>query len=182
MASLTLRRQAGLAVGAIALTALSGCSLAFVDAPPRDHASRHFFDCTTSMLAPGIDASLAGILALGMVGEASRESHDTTTVVDSSLAIAGAVASATYGYLRVSRCREAKDALAARLLEMPYQVGPPWDPSRAAPQPTAMQAAPPPAGSAPTSTPPPRDPWLSEGPPPPYPRLAPQAAPPGAPQ
>lgn len=177
MIASTLRRQASLAVGAIALTALSGCSLAFVDAPPRDHASRHFFDCTTSLLAPGLDATLAGILALSMVGEASDGSHHTTTVVDTSLALAGALASATYGYLKVSRCREAKEALAARLLEVPYAGVPPWDPSRAAPPPGALPTTPPVVDGAPTNAPASRDPWLSEGPPPPsYLRLAPQIA------
>jgi hypothetical protein len=189
MNGLALRRRAGLAAGAIALTAVSGCSLAFVDAPPRDHASRHFFDCTSSMLAPGLDATLAGIMALGVAGAMSDGSHDSQSVVDGTVLAAGALASATYGYLRVSRCREAKDALSERLLDMPYLGVPP----------PAVPGAPQPLAGAPGSAPAPatasagRDPWLSEGPPPtatiarsaptlmppppPYLRLAPQDPP-----
>jgi hypothetical protein len=185
MIGFALRRRAGLAAGAIALTAFSGCSLAFVDAPPRDHASRHFFDCTTSMLAPGLDATMAGIMALGVVGAMSDGSHDSTSAVDGALLAAGALASATYGYLRVSRCRDAKEKLSERLLDMPYLGAPP--PSLAgAPQPAAGAA-----GSAPdapatnlrTTPAVGRDPWLSEGPPPPptYPRHAPTFMPPPPP-
>ena len=190
MNGLTLRRRAGLAAGAIALTAVSGCSLAFVDAPPRDHASRHFFDCTSSMLAPGLDATLAGIMALGVAGAMSDGSHDSQSVVDGTVLAAGALASATYGYLRVSRCREAKDALSERLLDTPYLgVPPPAVPGVPQPLAGAPGSAPAPATAAAA----PRDPWLSEGPPPtatiarsaptlmppppPYLRLAPQDPP-----
>lgn len=177
MIGLTLRQRAGLAAGAIALTAVSGCSLAFVDAPPRDHASRHFFDCTTSMLAPGLDATMAGIMALGVAGTMSDGSHDSASVVDGTLLAAGALASATYGYLRVSRCRDAKEKLSERLLDMPYLgVPPPGLPG--APQPLASAAgstAGAPATNPRTTPAVGRDPWLSEGPPPPptYPRQAP---------
>jgi hypothetical protein len=176
MIALTLRRRAGLAAGAIALTAVSGCSLAFVDAPPRDHASRHFFDCTTSMLAPGLDATMAGIMALGVVGAMSDGSHDSTSVVDGTLVAAGALASATYGYLRVSRCRDAKERLSERLLDMPYLGVPPSGlPGAAQPLAGAAGSTPAPATGASATTAAGRDPWLSEGPPPPptYTRHAP---------
>jgi len=181
MIALTLRRQAGLAVAAIALTAGAGCSLAFVEGPPKDHASRHFFDCTSSLLAPGLDATMAGIMALGTIGAVSDGSHDNTTVVDGTLLAAAALASATYGYIRVSRCREAKDALGERLIDMPYLGVPP----PGAPQPLAGAAGSP---SAPTTAgraaaPAGRDPWLSEGPPPPptFTRQSPSSMPPPPP-
>ena len=184
MTGLALRRQAGLAACAIALTAGSGCSLAFVEGPPPDHASRHFFDCTSSMLAPGLDATMAGIMALGVVGAMSDGSHDSTSAVDGTLVAAGALASATYGYLRVSRCRDAKEKLSERLLDMPYLgVPPPGLPG--APQPLAGAAGstPAPATGAPATAAAGRDPWLSEGPPPPptYPRHAPTFMPPPPP-
>jgi hypothetical protein len=184
MNGLALRRRAGLAAGAIALTAVSGCSLAFVDAPPRDHASRHFFDCTSSMLAPGLDATLAGIMALGVAGAMADGSHDSTSVVDGTLVAAGALASATYGFIRVSRCREAKEKLSERLLDMPYLgVPPPGLPG--APQPLAGAAGstPAPATGVPATAAAGRDPWLSEGPPPPptYPRRVPTLMPPPPP-
>jgi hypothetical protein len=185
MIGFALRRRAGLAAAAIALTAVSGCSLVFVDAPPRDHASRHFFDCTTSMLAPGLDATMAGIMALGVVGAMSDGSHDSASAVDGALVAAGALASATYGYLRVSRCRDAKEKLSERLLDMPYLGLPPPG------LPGAPQAAAGAAGSTPdtpatdlrTTPTVGRDPWLSEGPPPPptYPRHAPTFMPPPPP-
>ncbi len=190
------RRPAGLAACAIALTAVSACSVAFVEAPPLDHASRHFFDCTTSMLAPGLDAVLTGTLALSVLGAASDSSHDTAGVVETSALVVGALASATYGYLQVSKCRQAKDALAERLLDMPYLGVPPPDASRAARSPAAIAPAPvarrEPGDRADAPVRP--DPWLSEGPPPPptqgrgvptlmpppppYLRLAPQTVPP----
>jgi len=185
MTGSTLRRRAGRAAGAIALTAVSGCSLAFVDAPPRDHASRHFFDCTTSMLAPGLDASLAALMALGVAGTVSDGSHDSSQVLDGTVLAAGALASATYGYLRVSRCRDAKEKLSERLLDMPYLGGGPAPGLSGAPRPLAGAAgsapAPAPAVAAPAAAGP--DPWLSEGPPPPptYPRHAPTLMPPPPP-
>jgi len=184
MTGLTLRRRAGGAAAAIALTAVSGCSLAFVEGPPKDHASRHFFDCTSSLLAPGLDATMAGIMALGTVGALSDGSNDKSQVVDGTVLAAAALASATYGYIRVSRCRDAKDALSERLLDMPYLGVPPTG-MPGAPQPLAGAAgsAPATATGAPASAAPQRDPWLSEGPPPPpaYPRQAPTLMPPPPP-
>jgi hypothetical protein len=189
-----------LAAGAIALTAVSGCSLLFVEGPPHDHASRHFFDCTTSMLAPGMDATLTGALALSVLGVESDQTHTTGDIVMQSALVVGAMASATYGYLQVSKCRQAKDDLGERLINMPYLGVPPWDASRAPPPSGgAPRWAPPPpaAASSPTNPPTPRDPWLSEGPPPPlsdsrreptsmpppppYLRVAPHTAPPAMP-
>ena len=151
-----LLRQAGLAAGAVALAALSGCSLLFVEGPPRDHASRHFFDCTSSMVVPGMDAALTGALALSVLGVSSDQTHTTGDIVTQSALVVGALASATYGYLKVSRCREAKDDLAERLINMPYLGVPP-----------GARGGPAPAATSPANAPAPRDPWLSEGPPPP---------------
>ena len=137
-----------LAAGAIALTAVSGCSLLFVEGPPHDHASRHFFDCTTSLLAPGIDATLTGALALSVLGVESDQSHTTGDIVMQSALVVGAMASATYGYLQVSKCRQAKDDLGERLINMPYLGVPPWDASRAPPPPPARPRRP--RGRAPT--------------------------------
>jgi hypothetical protein len=180
----TLRRSARLTVGTIALASLSGCSLAFIEKPPRDHASRQFFDCTSSMLAPGLDAALAGVLALSVVGTTSDGSHDAAAIVEESALVVAALASATYGYLQVSHCRDAKEALAERLFNMPYRSPyPPYPPYLGAP-PVGM-LPPLPAAAAPGEraiAPAARDPWLSEGPPPPpYLRLAPQVAPPAPP-
>ena len=163
-----LRQQARLAAVAVALTALSGCSLLFVEGPPRDHASRHFFDCTSSMVVPGMDAALTGALALSVLGVSSDQTHTTGDIVTQSALVVGALASATYGYMKVSRCREAKDDLAERLINMPYLGVPPGDASRAPPpRDGAPRGAPPLAASSPANAPAPRDPWLSEGPPPP---------------
>lgn len=188
-----------LAVGAIALTGVSGCSLVFVEGPPRDHASRHFFDCTTSMLAPGMDAVLTGALALSVLGVASDQTHDSRDIVIQSALVVGALASATHGYLQVSKCRQAKDDLGERLINMPYLGVPPWDASHAPPPMGAAPGAHPPsspAASSAANAPAARDPWLSEGPPPPlsdgrreptmmpppppYLRVAPHTAPPDA--
>ncbi len=152
------------------------------------------------MLAPGMDATLTGALALSVLGVESDQTHTTGDIVMQSALVAGAMASATYGYLQVSKCRQAKDDLGERLINMPYLGVPPWDASRAPPPSGgAPPWAPPPpaAASSPTNAPAPRDPWLSEGPPPPlsdgrreptlmpppppYLRVAPHTAPPAMP-
>ncbi len=152
-------------VGTIALASLSGCSLAFVEGPPSNHASRRFFDCSSSMLAPGLDAAFAATMGLGTLGATSDGSHDASSIAFSSALLVGSLASATYGYIQVSHCRQAKEALAARLIDAPYLGVLP---------PAPAQSAPGPGSSDRTHAPAAPDPWLSEGPPPqPYLRPAP---------
>jgi hypothetical protein len=143
-----------IATTAVAVATSSGCSFLFVEAPPRDHASRRYFDCTSSYLAPGVDSALGGLLAIGVLGSMSDTNTESQAIVEGTIVAGAALASATYGFLRASHCREAKQALAERVLEPPQLMAPPPPPP-----------FPPPAGTAP---PPPtsRDPWLSEGVPP----------------
>ena len=156
-----------IAATAVAVATSSGCSFIFVEGPPRDHASRRYFDCTSSNLAPGVDATLGGLLAIGMLSstsDSSTTSGDSQAIVEGAIVAGAAVASAAYGFVRTSHCREAKQALAERLLEPPHFMGPP-----PAPFPSPAGAAPPPPPSRDPWAPPPpafRDPWLSEGVPP----------------
>lgn len=178
MMATILRRRASLTVGAIALAGLSGCSLAFVEGPPSNHASRRFFDCSSSMLAPGLDAAFAATMALGTLGATSDGSHDSSPVAFSSALLVGALASATYGYVQVSHCRDAKEALAARLIDAPYLGISPPAPVQSAPRASGPDSSE--RSHAPPAAP---DPWLSEGPPPqPYLRPAPVPAQDGPPQ
>jgi hypothetical protein len=140
------------AIAVAVATSAAGCSFLFVDAPPRDHASRRYFDCTSSYLAPGVDTTLGGLLSLGVIGSMSDSSTDNQAIVEGTIVAGAALASATYGFLRASHCRDAKQALAERLLEPP--------PALPAPGPFPTSPAP--------AAPPPvfHDPWLSQGPPP----------------
>src|SRR5262249_10978313 len=53
---------------ALALVALlgSGCSFIFVEGPPEGHRSMEDFHCTSSQVAPMVDALLAGVHALDL--------------------------------------------------------------------------------------------------------------------
>jgi hypothetical protein len=168
-------------IGALALLAgsASGCSLAFVEGPPRDHASRHYFDCTSSFLAPTGDAVVGGLMLIGMLSDGAS-AQESNGVVEGTIAVTAALASATYGYVQATRCRDAKGALAERLLEPPYLPFRPAAAASGAPGTLSAPYIPQAAGGAPPGVPR-RDPWLSEGPPPP-PTWPPAAmAPPAAP-
>ena len=152
-------------IGALAASSASGCSLAFVEGPPRDHASRHYFDCTSSFLAPTGDAVIGGLMLIGMLGDGAN-AQESNGVVEGTIAVTAALASATYGFVQAARCRDAKSALAERLLEPPYLPFRPAAAESGAPGTMSAPYIPQAAGGAPPAVP--RvDPWLSAGPPPP---------------
>jgi len=182
---LTTSRARGLALllcWGLAATTSSGCSFVFVDGPPTNARKMQAFTCTNSNALPVVDAVIAGLAALSVVGaltDGSHETYDASTQTYkqspdySTAAVAGAwaalfAASAFVGHSRVSECRDATDELMQRM-------------SRGAPGPGFM-----PAPFAPGYAPPaPYDPWtappagfapLPPAPPPPAP-----PAPPGPP-
>ena len=121
----------------------AGCSAVFVDAPPADHPTQRYFDCTSSRLAPVSDTVLTGLGGLATLGAASDDSSSRAA----SLAFGSAVtialaASAIHGFSTTSDCRVAKSELERRVL---------------------LGALMPPRPNAPGG-----DPWLGAGPPPGY--------------
>lgn len=142
-------------IASAGLAALAGCSFVLVDKPPPDHASHRYFDCTSSNFAPAVDATLGGLLGVGVLGSISDGTTDSRGIVAGAVVVGAALASATYGFLQASHCRDAKLALAERLLEPPHPASP-------SPPPPLFPS---PRGAAP-SPPLSRDPWLAEGAPP----------------
>ena len=111
----------------LALVALSGCSFAFVTGPPANHAQLPYFDCTSSRLAPALDAALSMLMALNIIAlatttdaEWAQRSNCTrgdskcpsisrrgTMAIDGAVGIASA-AGAVYGWGKTSECRRAR--------------------------------------------------------------------------
>jgi hypothetical protein len=100
----------------------AGCSFAFVEPPPVDHARRRFFDCSTVVAPPIVDSVLASLGVLSLAGaagesEADAQRNGTTraATVASAVVLLGAAGSAAiYGYRATAACRQARAALAAR--------------------------------------------------------------------
>ncbi len=137
-----------LAPSLIALTALGGCSFAFVHGPPPDHERLASFDCSSSNALPVLDALYAGIAAADAVAAGSGSQVFTsspssakaeTIAFAAEAALVGA--SAVYGFKQTSDCRKAQLLLANR-----------------AARESAMPAFAP-APRVPSPTPPPIDPW-----------------------
>ncbi|MCG5051530.1 MAG: hypothetical protein KA712_01090 [Myxococcales bacterium] len=97
---------------------LAGCSLVFVDKPPSHHQQMLSFDCTSSRTAPAIDATLAGLMAVGMLSSAQQEGAEGEKARDglaSGLLAVGLLAgSAIFGVTATGQCRDAKAELAGR--------------------------------------------------------------------
>lgn len=155
-------RLALLLTSTLASGAAPGCSFATVDGPPADHASRRYFDCTSGNVAPTVDLVLGSLIAIGMfgAGNSSDGSPDGKTFIEGTGVVALALASATYGYVRASQCRDAKEALSERLLAPPaLPLGlAPLPPGALGPAVSTAGGTPPAAGRG--------DPWLQEGAPP----------------
>lgn len=95
---------------------LHGCSFLFVEAAPADHATRPYFTCTSSQVAPIFDTIGAATYGLGALGQTVVSSATDTdlplaiTVFNFALA-ATLGASAANGYTTTSECSDATAAL-----------------------------------------------------------------------
>jgi hypothetical protein len=129
----------------------SGCSFAFSNGPPAEHAQMPYFDCTSTYGLPVADGVLGigGVLSavqtfkLSEDEYARRNSGGKRNVAGGlNLGIAGVyAASAIYGIVQAERCERAKTALKARIL------GPMLT------RPTAQSLPPPPPLPAPAAAP-----------------------------
>ena len=138
------RLRWGAMVALAALAGGPGCSLAFVNGPPQDHALRTQLDCSTRRLLPigdMIGGSYLTAVALGSrLDDENRSAAAPLTMLGAAVLI-----SAAYGLREVHACRQAQRALTAR--------------QNQAEQERFAATAVPLAPGAP-------DPWLAAGPPP----------------
>lgn len=181
MASKDRLRSPLLALCVVALgLAGTGCSFLFVSGPPAAHKKMPYFDCTSSNVAPTIDAVLGAIYGIDgavMIASGAASGSSTGSTPTGAIALgAGALflASAVSGYGNTSDCREAKADLMERAsrnqglpgfgpaapgpgfgpgMPAPYQPPQqPYDPW-VSPPPGEMYPAPPPPSSAPAPAP-----------------------------
>ena len=147
----------------------SGCSFVLVRPAPADHKDRPFFSCTNSHLAPGLDATLGGLMLLGMVGDVNDNGWSQDSAAG-AVWVGTLLASAGYGYLKVSECKEAEASLMARQQSQTYAprltIAPPAAPAPVAPGPAAPGATDP-GATAPATVAPPQ-PYVPPTPPPPW--------------
>lgn len=132
----------------------SGCSFLFVTAPPAraEQASQPNADCTTGRAAPVIDGIIAAYQVVRTVYavQGSNESTFATAPISREADIAWGVgmtglfvASAIYGGVITSRCRDFKERFPL-----------PSRPSTLAPNGAASRPSPPPSAAVPPTTPP----------------------------
>jgi hypothetical protein len=159
------------------LVAGSGCSFLFSEGAPYGHEHKLVFDCGDSVVPPILDVVATGLLALEAYGTSRlrpRPADATTAIaIQAGTAVLDA-ASATYGFIAVSDCRDAKATRAveiaqARVLPPPYGAPPYGQP---------LYVWPPPAAAPPPVAPPPPAPYQPAPPDPPDPTTAPPSAPP----
>jgi hypothetical protein len=116
------RRWAAVALLA-SLSCQLGCASLFkVKGPGARGSARERSDCTASYTAPVIDTVAGALPAALLVGLLAANSSDPEGRKNRGPAVAGAAvftalaaASATYGYVQVHRCREARGDQALRL-------------------------------------------------------------------
>jgi len=155
---LSLPPALGLAALCTLALAGGGCSYAFVDGPPANHARVPYFECSSSKAWPVADVVLAATLGIGAAGAfaddgAGSGSKDTTEALLMAAEAAVFAVSALSGYQKVADCREAKTELIARLGTGPQYAA---APSFRAPPPDPW-VNPPPGLFAPRGAPRPDD-------------------------
>ena len=124
---MSLRSALELALCTLMLTG-GGCSFAFVDGPPANHARLPYFECSSSNAWPIVDTVLAASLGAGAaaaIGDGGSSSNSTTDAVIAGAEAALFALSALAGYQKVAACREAKGELIARLGVAPQYAAAP---------------------------------------------------------
>jgi hypothetical protein len=166
-------KQGIVAVSVLALGGFSGgCSFAFSEGPPTDHARLAYFDCVSTYglsVADGIFAA-GGLIDTVTTFKKSKQAYADDNSGASRNAAGGVdlaltavyVASGVYGAIQATRCQKAKEDLEARItrpmvLRPPAAVGapprPPLPPPVMVPPPAAAPTPPAPGPDEPTVTP-----------------------------
>jgi hypothetical protein len=109
---------------ALGLAVLPGCSWIFVEGPPVGHERLRYFDCSTSRAAPIVDTVFGGLYGLAAVETAVGNGSDSASVTVPIVLVEAAAAvvfgvSAVYGYGTTSKCDDAKERWARRVMAAP---------------------------------------------------------------
>jgi hypothetical protein len=141
---------------------LGGCSVVLTRDPPAVYSQSgnpEPVSCASSMTAPLLDAILAGVAGIVMIGaldgDRSRDADDSQNggLILTSLVVTGAAtASAVVGYGRVTRCRAYKTAYAREHPSIWWERTKPQPPLAPAGPVTEPVPPPPPPVPAPDST------------------------------
>jgi hypothetical protein len=102
---------------------LGGCSLVFVNGPPRGHQDVESFECTENWAVPVLDAAAGGawlVYAVQAHGYRNASEESVRAWRLGYATIAGV--SAAIGFNRVSKCRAARGDLTRRLLDTLQQT------------------------------------------------------------
>ena len=101
----------------LAALAMTGCSLAMVKGPPGGHEQMAEFSCTENYFIPVVEAvSAASLLTVGVIWIAESQSERGWAVVPIGISLPLG-ASSVGGFSRVSRCRDALEALRQRSVD-----------------------------------------------------------------
>lgn len=98
----------GKALVCVAVVSLSGCSLLFTTSPPEHVSAYTTLDCTTSRAAPGIDATLGVLSAIGTAAETSQHYKPEYIAIAMGWTALYSI-SAIYGFGVVRDCGEAHE-------------------------------------------------------------------------
>jgi hypothetical protein len=136
--------------------AAGGCSLIFLDGPPPRHETLQSFDCTSSRVAPVLDAALAGLLATATISAATDDSAGSAAGAVMAASLAGAaMAASAHGFVQTEHCAAAKGALQARAVAPAFARGPFVTPAPGRGVDPWLAAGPPPFPAFPAPPPPP---------------------------
>ncbi|MEO8701455.1 MAG: hypothetical protein ABI867_15520, partial [Kofleriaceae bacterium] len=114
-------------IALLSIVATSGCSLAFVSGPPKNHQQLPYFNCTTSNVVPILDTvfTVLELANLGLAASSTDAEWDDRFGGDAPISRKGSIplyaglaaigAAGMYvGYTRSSACRGAKAELMMR--------------------------------------------------------------------
>jgi hypothetical protein len=141
------------ALRALVVLLVGGCSFAFVEGRPAHHERLSYFECTTSRLGPILDTVAAGYFGLAaavLAGQSEAEQaqyerdnpnvdRETQLGLFTAFAVLGA-AGAIWGYVRTQQCRDAKGLMVARLKPNTWPPVPPPAPVITVPPPATEPA------------------------------------------
>lgn len=103
-----MQTLAGAALIVAVSLGLAGCSFLFVSGPPKHVTAYTTLDCTTGRAAPGIDAALGVLSAIG-TGVENDQGYRTEYIVAGLAWTAVYAASAIYGNIVVGSCQDAHE-------------------------------------------------------------------------
>jgi hypothetical protein len=136
---MNVRTMIRIAVVALLPVHVAGCSLLFVNGPPREHAQMPYFTCTQSNVVPILDAVWAGLNGLGAAIALTTDqrefefdydqSRNQTIVVGAGWLLLSGF-SAYSGFERTAACRDATMKLFVR--QSQSSLGPGLHPPHAA--------------------------------------------------